>query len=288
MDDYKEKYLKYKQKYLELKSELKLKKQLGGAFPFSIKAGGSFAIMAKITGDTLDRVNERRIKLGLQPQANLHITLLQFHINFENPDSEIFLDKRFIEEIRTAFITHVKGPGVELESPQGSWEFLGVKPNLEDKFFVRVYRLPQPFIDNIKQFRLQIYRFLSQRVYVDSANPRIEIRGIHPDTATFVIYSTPRGELYALTRDHYYGVDTWRPHISLLKINELSIPLIQQIRAQPTPRHQADNIVHTIGKVKPISSIKMNVNVRELYISIRTPPAQARLNARQKDFHIPI
>lgn len=286
--DFKQKYLKYKQKYLELKTKLKFKEQLGGAFPFSTKAGGSIAIMAKITGDTLDRVNERRTKLGLAPQANLHITLLQLHINFENPDSEIFLDKGFIHEIRRAFITHVKGPGVELESPQGSWDFLGIKPTLEDKFFVRLYTLPQIFINNIKQFRLQIYKFLTARVHVDSVNPLNQIRGIPPDTSNFVIYSTPRAELYAITRDYYYGVDTWRPHISLLKINELPVPFIQQIKAQPTVRQQADSIIHTIGKVKPINSIKMNINVTELYISIRTPPAQARLNARQKEFHVPV
>lgn len=46
---YEEKYIKYKLKYLKLQ-------QSGGAFAFYPKSD-SFAIMAKLGGDTLKRVN---------------------------------------------------------------------------------------------------------------------------------------------------------------------------------------------------------------------------------------
>ena len=289
MSDFKEKYLKYKQKYLELKS------QIGGAFPFAFGDGGSIAIMAKITGDTLDRVNERRLKLGLPREDNLHITLLQFFINFNNPRSDIFFNHTFIDTISRAFTTHLKRTGVELDSPRGSWDFLGIRPSLEDKYWARVYNIDPRFEQNVRNFRTDIYNFLNQNVGVDAAHPKFENRGKPHDNTDFVIYSTgPRreDELYAIVKNFYYGVNTWKPHISVVKMNELTSSssanrqLFDRINGLSTTQQKSDAITAHIGQVNPISRIRMINNVNELYISIRTPVGMARLSGKQTEFHV--
>ena len=291
MSDFKGKYLKYKQKYLELKS------QIGGAFPFAFGDGGSIAIMAKITGDALDRVNERRLKLGLRREDNLHITLLQFFINFNNPGSDIFFNPTFIDTISRAFTTHLKRTGVELDSPRGSWDFLGIRPALEDKYWARVYNIDPRFEQNVKNFRLDIYKFLSQNVGVDATHPKFENRGKPQDNTDFVIYSTgPRreDELYAIVKNYYYGVNIWKPHISVVKMNELtsSSPtnrqLFDRINGLSTTQQKSDAITLHIGQVNPISKIRMINNVNELYISIRPPVGMARLSGQQTEFHVPV
>ena len=63
MTDFYEKYLKYKNKYIQLSTQLNLIQQ-GGAFPFAFGDCEILYLMAKIEGDTLDRINERRRTFG--------------------------------------------------------------------------------------------------------------------------------------------------------------------------------------------------------------------------------
>jgi len=294
MTDYKGKYLKYKNKYLELKS------QLGGAFPFLFGEGGKISIMANITGPTLDRVNQRRVRLGLPYLHTLHITLLEIHINFANVRSNIFYDPQLIDVIVQSFNQHLKGPGVEIASGMGGWDFFGFGPSLENKYWARIYTLPHNFRERVTSFRMAIYDFITAHVgnLTRKFDPRQNPADQH-DITNYVIYSTGNGqnrddELYAVVRDHYHGVDTWRPHISVIRMIELQqgqlqIPgqqksqrqLFDEVNQLQTTQERSDHITMTIGQVPPISRIRMVTDINQLHISINVPrPILVRAVAR--------
>ena len=64
--------------------------------------------------------------------------------------------------------------------------------------------------------------------------------------------------------------------------------LFDALNQLPTTQSRSDQLTQNIGQVNPISNIRMNINVRELYISIRTPAGMARLSGKQNEFHIPV
>ena len=117
--DYQKKYLKYKKKYFNSTN----KNMTGGAFPFKQCDGTSFNIMIKIDGDTLERINERRIKLGLSRKTDLHITLIAESIITHIKSRNVIFDSTTIDPI-----TNLKS---------GIWEFLG-RGDISKKYWARV------------------------------------------------------------------------------------------------------------------------------------------------------
>ena len=286
MTEYREKYLKYKKKYLELKA------QYAGAYPFG-KGGSSIAIMAKVTGEKLDRINSIRTKFKLKPEDNIHITLLQFHIDFNNLEADIFLDPRFIDVIKTSFIKNIKNTGIELISPDRNWDFFGMNPTLDTKFLTRVYILPQDFKENLKKFRMDIYNFLNTTLSI--SKPKYETRGKGTDQTEFIIYSTINNskELYAITKNYYHTIDTWKPHISIMKMGEL-IPdpknktIYDKINILQSNQEKIDKINCTIGRIKPIDTINMRNDIGELSISVKISQFITRFNGKPTVFSIPV
>ena len=196
------KYLKYKQKYLTAKN------QIGGAFAFDNTA--FFYIMAVITGNTLDRVNQRRTILGLTGSAVLHLTLLHLHVNLDNPAHVILVDPKFIELIGSAFQKYIKKPNVKLESilqnqsgkiMGGVWEFLG-QPSFDSKFWARIYSLPHEFTENYSNFRREIYGYINSKLGVSTMYHREEQKGSGTDIQTFEIFYTPDHHRHSEWQSH--------------------------------------------------------------------------------------
>jgi hypothetical protein len=278
--EYYSKYLKYKQKYLELKNNM-----TGGAFPFKFGYGTTFYIMAKITGETLDRVKERRKKLfdknllnvGVNIDSELHITLLQLHINLEHPNHKIFYDLEFINIIKESYRKNIKDSNVSLSSVKtdamgnvlgGKWDFFGMN-DFSKKYWARVYDLPEKYQKNMKDFRIEIYNFLNIRYGIKRL--KREFRGKGTDITEFEIYGTPDGnELYAIVVDHYLGVSKWKPHISVVRMNEIIPSIVTQMEQQDFDT-ASEYIRDTIGSVKPMSTINFARDVNILKIALNQP-----------------
>lgn len=291
--DYEQKYLKYKKKYTDLKIQI----QRGGAFAF--RNNGSFAIMLNITGDTLDRVNERRTALGLEPLEHLHMTLMQLHINFDHPQHRIFLDQRFHQCIARAVrntLDQAANPLI-LESlnpatGRGRWDFLGQG---NTQFWARVYTMDLNARTLVRNFRREFYQCINDRVTTPLIHRRNIPRTYGPggvaNPTVFDIWETQQGqELYAVNTQQYLGVDNWLPHISVLRIQELNQPTTRLLydtltdATHPLTRDRKtqainDRISNNLTlihqpRVQPISRINIRHNMRQLVISIRVPQGQ--------------
>ena len=259
-EDYKQKYLKYKQKYLEFKS------QIGGlpGYPFTYATGGTIAIMANITGDVLDNLIKTTDSLRVSRPTNLHITLLHLHINFANKSSHIFLTEEFNNVVKKSFINNIRIPGIELESLPDSCDIFGQNPSFEQKYWVNTYSLPLRFKENISKFRMDIYNYLNTKVSI--GKPTFTNRN---DT-DFVIYYANGIELYAVVKNQYFKVDTWKPHISIILMKELlshNKGLFDEIKRLPNNTAISKKLVES--SICSFSNIKMNSDIKKLIISIR-------------------
>lgn len=278
--EYYSKYLRYKKKYIELKNNI-----IGGAFPFAYGYGTTFYIMAKISGETYDRVKERRQKLqgkqklkaGISVESDLHITLLQLYINLAHPLHNIFYNTNFIDAIADAYKKNIKSQNVSLSSVKldssgnvlgGNWDFFGMG-DFPRKYWARVYDLPQKYEANIKQFRMDIYNYINSKFGIIQL--KTEYRGIGNDITNFAIYGTSDGnELYAIVVDHYFGVKKWKPHISVIRMDELITQEVDKLNKMNL-NDASDDIRRTIGYVNPMSNIDFNRDVKTLKIALNQP-----------------
>jgi len=281
--DYKNKYLKYKNKYLELQN-----KQIGGAFPFRFGDGNILYIMAKISGDTLDRVNERRKAFKLEDNTDLHISMLQIYLNNKHPlYTRIFINDDFEHAIIKSYDDNILKNNVILTSinpltQRGNWGLLGRNPN---KYWARIYDF-DGYENNIKQFRLDIYKYIESISGKLIKSEERRSNSMDPtDIDDFVIYKTQDGnELYAIHKKFYFGVDNWNPHISILTIPELEQSsdrtvsdkmdqnsVISKFNARQTDDDKIKVLRIESGnriQINPISNINLNRDVNELKFSI--------------------
>jgi len=271
------KYLKYQNKYIALKNSLK-----GGGKPFDNNM--SLFIMAKITGDTLERINERRrIALGVGTELkDLHLTFLQLHVNMIHPNIGIFQNIDLIECIKKSFIENIINSGIRFESinpatGRGMWDFLGPS-DIVDKYWARIYNFDPKFIENIRKFRKDIYDFLNRKL--GQITHRREIRGA--DNTMYDIFSCNGNDLYAIVSDHYYGVENWKPHISVLKINELkSADMTKLLLAKDNMERSVVLARDIIGnKVQPISSIVPINDMTELRLVLPGIPKKQQIDIK--------
>jgi hypothetical protein len=277
--DYKDKYIKYKNKYIKLKSQIagafsfefdndEPISILVNAYPFESENGGAISILAYLSGNTLDRVNERRIKLGLSEIKTLHITLLQLHINFSHPDSVIFSSQEFFDAIEKSYLKNLTT--VFLNSPLGNWNFFG---RAENKYWVRVYTFNDKFKHNITQFRLDIYDYLNKNL--EKLRKESIVKGNAYDNTEYVFVSNDSGQLYAIDKQYYYGVENWKPHISVFNFKELNkgSELYKYIiNDENTKEDKILEIRTKIGNdVQAISNIEFNRDINKLLIAIRYP-----------------
>jgi hypothetical protein len=268
---------KYEGKYVNSKIGI----QKGGGFPFPQANGGIFSLMLIITGDTLRRINQRRTSLGLQANLTpLHFTLLQLHVNFSHPLSNIFSDAAFhqcvLQAVRNTLDFH-QNPLI-LTSPHGSYQFLGTNAR---QFWARVYNFD---VNIIRNFRMQFYNCINQRV-PPTLSRKNENRGAPGDLTNYDIYEDTSGELYAINHDYYFEARRWRPHISIFELDELNTQanrdLLRIIRDQRRQlQDKNDRIMNRIQtnrsargarKMDPISTIDIRRDMRQILMSVKLP-----------------
>jgi len=203
--------------------------------------------------------------------------------------------------IEDAYNRHIKSQNVTLVSknPSGTggvWRFFG-RGDITSKYWARVYEVDAKFQKNITEFRREIYTFITSSTSGIMRKPRVQkINPTDPsDVDYYDMYSTVNGELYAIHSDHYTDVKNWRPHISILKIDELKTnPNYGDIIDKKyTDDDRTDGFIGLIGKVNPISNINFGgpaKNVDELLISLRTVPFLSKIKTPVKDIdaHIPV
>jgi hypothetical protein len=238
--DYYSKYIKYKQKYLEYK------KMIGGAFAFANTS--NFFIMVKIGGSTLARVNERREVFGLGHFDNLHFTLLQLQVNDNNPASRIFKDPAFLSQIAGIFKADILDEGVEFTSVRGAYDLYGTK-NL---FMVKIYSTVNK--NKFENFRKHFYETLNTSLGTPT---HITVqKGTDSDIETFRIYSYGTKELYAVLTEKYLGIETWKPHVSILNTGELGGSLKSTLDHLETTEEKNKLLVSLLPpNLSPISKI---------------------------------
>jgi hypothetical protein len=278
--------MNYEQNYLKY-SNLENEEQVGGAFPFDFKNAGKIVIMATIKDDILKGIEQRQKNLGISTNNTIHITLLDIHINFANDDSRIFKTDAFRTIIGDSFINNFKKKDVELLSPQHEYNFFGIKNDIMEKWWVREYTFDRKYLDDIKNFRMDIYKYINAEIEKiqpgDKLEKKIETKPKPP--TDFVIYSSQKGELYALHKDHYYIVDNWRPHISIFKIEQIKSSILKYILTElKTVKGKNEIIRRSIkskGVVVPINIIKMN-KILSLLISYEDKPIEGKKPKRKE------
>jgi hypothetical protein len=231
---------------------------IGGAFAFN--NGDFLNILLYLDGEISKRINERRIKIGLTPLENLHITILTLQINRDNKDSIIFDNRYFYEYIKKKFIKYIIKTDIIFKSNYNEYDFFG---KITNQYWVRQYRLDD--YSCIRKFRKSIYNLFNK--VLNNMTFKEKTMGIGNDIETFMIYSFNGQELYAISKDKYYGVNIWKPHVSIFKINDLNNNIKQQL-VNKTNDEKIIILKKNIGKVKPISKININNDIKYLIISL--------------------
>ena len=267
---------------------------LGGAYPF--KNTISLTVMAKITGDTLDKVNERRVHLGLNPKDNLHITLLKMLVN---QDSKIMMSnkKKFQHVIKnlkhltdsickiykTVYLKHnIKFISRKFDKKKkvigGLWEILGgrgktLQEKFNNKYFARVFNVPP----NARHFTKFLWNYMKKIYDVNENDYKMERLGFGKDWDRFKVFKKNGESLYAL--DEFYGdFKNWKPHISVLSFHELkNNPLykklfaIEKLKLDKNSKQQMQIklLKDKIGPVEPFSEIQSIHDLKTAFIGLK-------------------
>lgn len=236
------------------------KSMKGGAFPYERQNLGKFTILAKVTGNTLERVNQRRTAYSLPPLSSLHITLLDFYVNLAHPLSIIFSDPTLHNQIKELYRAIYIGNQLELESKKrnssgaiigGNWEILGghgrtPDEQFDNKFWARVYTMNPANFNLFRAFKTGVIQIIQERT--GPLNSRKENRGQPPDVEEFTAYSTSDGkELYCVNTAYYGNIISWKPHISVLRLGELK-----------TSRKDIYDIIRPMNNGMIINTLKRN------------------------------
>ena len=97
-------------------------------------------------------------------------------------------------------------------------------------------------------------------------------RGPPADNTDFVIYRYNGQELYAIVKDHYFRSRDWKPHVSVLNVNELNThanQIYNELIVNSTNDDKTNYLRRTIGQVNPISNILINRDVAKLRLGTR-------------------
>ena len=202
--NYKKKYLKYKSLYLNIKynNENNPLTQEGGKKLFQKQE--ILYIVATISDPKLKKVTKEITYTILnknKPYRDPHITLFNLLINTENPNSKIFEDENFYNQIPTIYAEMNKDPLILESIPfPRDYSFPGFKP----KYFLKNYK---PLDESkIIKLRKRIFKLIEDRL----GKPRI--KDYINNKSRYYVYSYQGMELFAESR--YY--DIWKPHINFL------------------------------------------------------------------------
>jgi len=272
MYDYLKQYYYYKNKYIAEKNNRRGDNTNimsgGGTF---FKNTTKFYFMANLTDKQIyDRLDERRAILlrGNQPKnVILHITLLQFEINQDNPDSYIFYTKDFHRNMKYFFEKTFAKYKVMLNSGFGEYDLLGQG---ENKFFVKLYRPDKKMV--ITNFRTMFYKYLES----EFGKPKIKKREVNGKK--YMVFSYDGHPLFAVP-DFYYGRGVWTPHVSILNVGDIAKynkPLYKEYQKKKSKKSKLQLLFTPIvnARFRPIGKIKMHKHIGNLTLSLRNPKAK--------------
>jgi len=262
-------------------------KMIGGALPMPFGLVGKFTLMCNLTGDTLERVNERRRSFGLPNSPSLHITLWECFINISNPRHIMFTTKAFHDDLNKLYNTYFldRYNEITLTSQKldangkiigGNWDIFGRQNKVKDgRFWARIYTLASSsYVQRVSDFKSDLFTIMSK--HMNNGKPFIrtqDTRGNNifdsSDTETFNIFSNSnRVELYYVN-DFYLNVINWKPHISVLSFDELKNNQLQLYNTISGLSNDdiVDRLKDAAGpKVQPISNIITHINNRTFMI----------------------
>ena len=266
----------------------------GGAFPFPYGTSTNYTIMVKVNDDIKNELNRRRVALELNPLSEFHLTLLDIHVNFTNPDSIVFDKAILFKLIKNAYQGGLKNR-IKLSSSdaytRNKYEILGRGNNLNEHYFAMVF--DDEIINNdtntlssIRIFRNDVFSKINAQTGFKINKTPTKRTIINPndtnDKEDYAFFSTPNGYLFALHWDHWYRPENWKPHISLFRMDELSRgnPTQQEvfnfIRNYSGTPYQKIYVIcwlmyfvdKTLKKIKNID-FSYNGNIKSIWISLR-------------------
>jgi len=196
-------------------------------FPFSNSI--KFYIMI-LLNNQIQIINTIRLSFGLKELKNSeikslrqpHITLLQLFLNNTHLSyTRIFQQQAFYDCIKKSFYKNIIIPNIKLYSDTNNESFKLLGRDNDNQFWTRIYRLDNTNIENVKQFRKDLYNYINKITNNEITNV-IRTHRIGTNSKDYIIYSYKGNELYAIIKDQYYTVENWVPHISMLQIKEIN------------------------------------------------------------------
>jgi hypothetical protein len=186
---------------------------IGGAFPFS--KTDNFHIIINMSNPIKDSYNKLRKEFNIKELDNYHLTLLTIQLDGKCKYTKIFQNKKFHDIITIIFKHLIINKNLIIKSNNDYDLFSNV---LVQKYYLDNYHC-------IKRFRYYFYYILN--IYFKnkliSRKERITNPNDPNDIEDFIIYEYNNEKIYAVSQNKYYGVSTWRPHISILNIRDLKI-----------------------------------------------------------------
>lgn len=219
MTDYKAKYEKYKNKYIQLKI---IKTQQSGGARDYFKSNIKVHVLAVITNpELITLLDQQRQELNLwelhRINKEYHMTLMQFHINANHPDSYIFDEKlesligKWYDETFGG-IDNPKGATI-LKHKMGDYDLLGQ----EKKYLVKLYEPLDKYKTVITDFRKKLYKYIDKRIKKGKSK---KIFKKTKDDVEYYIISYGGQKLLSIP-SYYYGIGKWVPHISIADLGEI-------------------------------------------------------------------
>ena len=269
MTDYKAKYEKYKNKYIQLKI---IKTQQSGGARDYFKSNIKVHILAVITDPTLiNLLDQRRQELNLwelnRINKEFHLTMMQFHINANHPDSYIFDEKletligQWYDETFGG-INNKEGPTI-LTSSLDDYDLLGQ----EKKYLVKLYEPLDKYKTVITDFRKKIYKYIDKKI-------RKKSKKIYPkkkDDVDYYIISYGGQKLLSIP-SYYYGIGKWVPHISIADLGEIekyNNELFQEYENVESKDDKIKVLMDPINKanLEELPDINMNRDIGSIKVS---------------------
>jgi hypothetical protein len=229
MTDWKSKYLEMKLKYINAKNKSQNYIQNGGAYPFELNQ--NLYLLMMLTNEAMLACNKARLFFGIQPTADLHITLYNFYVNCESNTHWYYtykiltqyfyyeLDKIYAETVlhhnnRLKFMGYdIFGGGFEQT----------IEAKFDNSFFVLKYHM---HIEVLNMFRRRVYEAI-MNVISENLRPSVQIRNYFDGVDTiFNIFRTRsnsqhgRYDIIAET-EFMHPIENYVPHVSVFTMKEL-------------------------------------------------------------------
>lgn len=244
-------------KYINSNNSNKTQNGGGAMFPQT----DSYYFIANITdNEMINKFNQRTQVVGIDPTkySSYHVTLLQFDINKNDPNRNIFYSDEFYKIVKFAYEeTFIKNKS-KIIYVQKKYDIMGKK-----QWFAKKYRVPQETLNQLHAFRMIIYKSIEIIL-----GPSTTSQKRSTDNNIYYVYSYQGNELFAVPQ-YYHGTKTWEPHISFFRLEDITdYDLLQLLRNQPNVEMKKTVILNKIKKayLAPLGDIYFDQHLRSLTV----------------------